>query len=161
MSAHISPLPVAPAGATLYNITTDAGKILHPKCTLDDAHRIIDVSRREPERYPEWQDGLRVKAILDSDRLRSRRAGAALTYGDGLPLDGRNAMAPALHFTGTNLGLGGDEPVVVNVASGTWSASLTVELALFHLDDFVDGHRARLIGVAGAHFGVQLVRGAA
>ena len=159
MSARITVQPATPAGATLFNITTDAGKLLHPKCTLDDAHRIIDASRREPEKYPDWQDGLRVKAILDSDRLRLQRAGAALTYADGLPLEARNVVTPVLRLTGTNLGLGGDEQPVVNVACGTWSASITAELALFHLDDFVDGHRARLIGVVGAHFGIQLVRG--
>ena len=93
-------------------------------------------------------------------QLVRKRTVSTLTYADGLPML-LQGTCPTLRLTGTNLGLGGGEPVVVNVACGTWSASITVELALLHLDDFVDVHRARLVGVIGAHFGIQLLRGAA
>lgn len=79
---------------------------------------------------------------------------------DGLPLELRDGLVPMLRFTGTNLGLGGEEFPHIGVACGTWSADVDIELALLHLDDFTDGGRARLTQVIGVHYGVQLVRGA-
>ena len=61
---------------------------------LDDGHGLLSGNETEGHRFhapgafavaslAEWQDGLRVKSILDSDRLRPRGTGAALTYADG------------------------------------------------------------------------------
>jgi len=92
-----------------------------------------------------------VRGLSASVRTHGDDSLSVLLHGPALPL----------RFSGTNLGLGGDEPVVINVACGTWSASITVELALLHIDDFADGDRARLEQLIEFHFGIQLARGAA
>ena len=80
-----------------------------------------------------------------------------LGVSEGLPIAPRDGVTPMLTYMGGDLLLG-NPGESLSVSCGAWSASITIELALRHLDDFIDGHRSRLAETIGHYFGVRLER---
>lgn len=122
---------------------------------------MIAARQQAPEQYPDWQGDLIVKAIRDDDRSAMPPKDSAIrSYRDGLGWPAGVRAAHALVFTGTDVGLGNDSESI-DVACGSCSAIIDIELALFHLDDFTEKSRALIVPMLEWRLGVQLSRGAA
>lgn len=134
------------------------GRALWHAADFADVPRVINMFRLEGN--ADWLGQVFVTPWAPA-RIEHAGEWEPLGAADGLPLELRDGLKPLLRFTGTNLGLDADEFPHIGVACGTWSADITVELALLHLDDFTDNSRARLAAVIGYYFGVNLMRGAA
>ncbi|KQQ32019.1 hypothetical protein ASF61_16935 [Duganella sp. Leaf126] len=132
------------------------GRALWHAVDFADVPRVINMFRLEGN--ADWLGQVFVTP-WESARIENAGEWEPLGAADGLPLELRDGLKPLLRFTGTDLGTG-SQTGCISVACGTWSADITIELALLHLDDFTDGSRARLAAVVGYFYGVSLVRGA-
>ncbi|ATD62523.1 MAG: hypothetical protein ACOH2S_27510 [Janthinobacterium svalbardensis] len=81
-------------------------------------------------------------------------------YFEGFPPGALDGSEPTLQFGGGSLGFGGDRADVM-VSFGDKVRRVPAERALFHLDRFIESSRARLVLMAGCHYGVTLDREAA
>lgn len=124
--------------------------------TFADVPRAIKLFRDEGKER--WLSELIVRP-WDKTAKPMKAPKMPLGMTEGLPIAARDGMTPMLTFLGGTLMLGGPTESI-SVACGAWSASITIELALRHLDDFIDSHRARLAETLGHYFGVKLDRDA-
>ena len=140
----------------LCDIHDGDGKQLWCATTFADAPRAIKLFRDEGN--ARWMGELIVVPWAKPPKS-TRAAAKPLGVSDGLPIAPSNGITPMLRYLGGDLLLG-NPGESLSVSCGTWSASITIELALRHLDDFIDGHRARLAETIGHYFGVKLERAA-
>lgn len=130
------------------------GKQLWCATTFADAPRAIKLFRDEGD--VRWMGELVVvpwpKTPKSGKALRK-----PLGVREGLPIAPRDGITPMLHYLGDDL-LPGNPGESLSISCGAWSASITIELALRHLDDFIDGHRELLAHTLGYYFGVKLER---
>lgn len=94
--------------------------------------------------------------------LPSSTSGQALTQGNrrcftGFPPGALDGRQPTLQFGGGSLGFGADRPDVM-IGFGGQVGLISAELALFHLDRFIEPGRMRLVVMAESHYGVVLER---
>lgn len=132
------------------------GKQLWCGATFADVPRAIKLFRDEKD--PRWMEELIVvpwDKTPKPDKPKAIRK--PLGVSEGLPIAPRDGFTPMLTFMGGDLLLG-NPGESLSISCGAWSASITIELALLHMDDFIDGHRARLAETIGHYFGVKLER---
>jgi hypothetical protein len=93
---------------------------------------------------------------IDRDGIQAKNWTAPSSVAPPAPEVG---PAPAFEYLGGNLGLGnGDEPrIEARGPNGT--GTLTIERALFWVDQFAEPGRTRLLFAAGMHYGVMMNRG--
>ena len=89
-------------------------------------------------------------------------SGDALTQGNrrcftGFPPGALDGCQPTLQFGGGSLGFGDDRPDVMIGFNGQVGL-ISAELALLHLDRFIEPGRMRLVVLAESHYGVVLER---
>lgn len=89
-------------------------------------------------------------------------SGSALTHSKrrcfkGFPPGALDGRQPTLQFGGGSLGFGADRPDVM-IGFGGQVGLISAELALFHLDRFIEPGRMRLVVMAESHYGVVLER---
>lgn len=130
------------------------GKQLWCAVTFADAPRAIKLFRDEGD--ARWMGELVVVPWAKTPKS-GKAVRKPLGASEGLPITPRNGITPMLRYLGGDLLLG-NPGESLSVSCGAWSASITIELALRHLDDFIDGHRARLAETIGHYFGVKLER---
>lgn len=92
-------------------------------------------------------------------------SGSALTQSNrrcfkGFPPGALDGCQPTLQFGGGSLGFGDDRPDVMIGFNGQVGL-ISAELALLHLDRFIEPGRAQLLLMAGYQYGVALERPAA
>lgn len=132
------------------------GKQLWCGATFADVPRAIKLFRDEKD--PRWMEELIVVPWDKTPKpTKTKAIYKPLGVSEGLPIAPRDGVTPMLTYTGGDLLLG-NPGESLSVSCGAWSASITIELALRHLDDFIDGHRSRLAETIGHYFGVRLER---
>lgn len=145
-----------PHADDLCDIHGQDGKKLWFAILYSDVARAIQMFRDEGDQH--WMNELTV-VPWERDAKPKKAAPKPLGASDGLPIKPRNGVRPLLKYLGGDL-QPGSRHEYISVSRGAWSASITIELALLHLDDFIDGHRARLVELLGHYFGVTLERAA-
>lgn len=138
----------------LCDIHDGDGKQLWCATTFADAPRAIKLFRDEGD--DRWMGELVVVPWAKTPKS-GKAVRKPLGVSEGLPIAPRNGITPMLRYLGGDLLLG-NPGESLSVSCGAWSASITIELALRHLDDFIDGHRSRLAETIGHYFGVKLER---
>lgn len=94
--------------------------------------------------------------------LPSSTSDQALTQGNrrcfrGFPPGALDGCHATLQFGGGSLGFGDDRPDVM-IGFGGHVGLISAELALLHLDRFIEPGRMRLVVMAESHYGVVLER---
>lgn len=130
------------------------GKQLWCAATFADAPRAIKLFRDEGD--ARWMGELVVVPWAKTPKS-TKAAPKPLSVSDGLPIAPRDGLTPMLSYLGGDLALG-NLTESISVSCGNWSACITIELALRHLEDFIDGHRELLAHTLGYYFGVKLER---
>ncbi|MGK5028476.1 hypothetical protein [Janthinobacterium sp. MDT1-19] len=144
-------LPTPP----LFDIIAEDGSVLWHARQKVDARRLIKNRQALPEQYPRWQGRLAtLPANLAPTGSISTKQDAPRCF-TGFPPGALDGCQPTLQFRGGSLGFGDDRPDVM-IGFGGQVGHISAELALFHLDRFIESSRAQLILMAGYHYGVTL-----
>lgn len=130
------------------------GKQLWCATTFADAPRAIKLFRDEGD--ARWMGELVVVPWAKTPKS-GKAVRKPLGVSEGLPFAPRDGITRMLRYLGGDLLLG-NPGESISISCGNWSACITIELALRHLEDFIDGHRELLAHTLGYYFGVKLER---